>query len=185
MFDQWFKIADPDPNRQALSIISKFVVQRNYRPQRSWAKVISLHASVCPHGGGCLLQIFGGGACSKFSGGVPAPNCRGAAPNFRGGACSKFSGGCLLQIFGGVPAPNFRGGACSKFWGVLKFFFLFFFNLFTPQKNSSGLHPPLPPRRSMRGRYASYWNAFLFMTLRLDQVAVSIIITEFFLCRKS
>ena len=39
-----------------------------YRPQRSWAKVISLQASVCPHGGvsdpnfrgGCLTQIFGG-----------------------------------------------------------------------------------------------------------------------------
>ena len=61
--------------------------------------------------GGCLLQIFGGGACSKFSGGVPAPNFRGGCllqifggcllQIFGGGACSKFSGGCLLQIFGG------------------------------------------------------------------------------------
>ena len=55
-----------------------------YRPQRSWAKVISLHASVCPHGGGVPAPNFRGG--SKFWGGVPAPN---------------FGGGCLLQIFGG------------------------------------------------------------------------------------
>ena len=85
----------------------------NYRPQRSWAKVISLQASVCPHGG------------------VSAPNF------FGGGVCSEFWGGCLK----------------------------FFFNLFSPQKISSGMHtlpPPPPPRRSMCGRYASYWNAFLF-----------------------
>ena len=52
---------------------------------------------------------------------------------------------------------NFRGGA---FWseifggGAVWNFFLFFFNFFS--------HPPPPPRRSMCGRYASYWNAFLF-----------------------
>ena len=50
------------------------------------AKVILSQACVCPQGG-CLLQIFGGGVCSKF-----------------------FWGG-LLQIFrGGVSATNFRGG---------------------------------------------------------------------------
>ena len=79
------------------------------------AKVIFLHVSFilftgvgvsAPNfrEGGCLLQIFGGGVCSKFSGG--------SAPNFRGG---------LLQIFGGrgwLSAPNFRGGdVCSKFSG--------------------------------------------------------------------
>ena len=29
-----------------------------YRPQRSWAKVIFLQASVCPQGGGCLPQCM-------------------------------------------------------------------------------------------------------------------------------
>ena len=83
------------------------------------AKVIFSQACVCP---------LGVGACSKFSGGVPAPNFRGGvpAPNFRGVPAPNFrGGGGLLQIFGGVPAPNFggvpapnfRGGACSKFSG--------------------------------------------------------------------
>ena len=46
-----------------------------YRPQRSWAKVISLQACVCPRGGGGtwpgpggLSEILGGGL--KFSRGV-------------------------------------------------------------------------------------------------------------------
>ena len=106
------------------------------------AKVMFLHVSV--------ILLTGGGACSKFSGGVPAPNFRGGAcskfsgggacSKFSGGACSKFSGGgCLLQIFGGVPAPNFWGGACSKISGGGLIFRI----------------------RSTFGRYASYWNAFL------------------------
>ena len=99
------------------------------------AKVICLHLSVilftgggCLLPGGCLLQILGG--CSKFSGGMSAPNFRGgvcskfsggwgvSAPNFRGwgGVCSKF-GGCLLQIFRGVSAPNFGGGLLQIFGG--------------------------------------------------------------------
>ena len=83
---------------------------------------------------------FRGGAYSKFSGGVPAPN-------FGGGG-----GGCLLQIFGGgLPAPNFWGGACSKFSGGV------------PAPNFWG-GPPIFRIRSPFGRYASYWNAFLFDT---------------------
>ena len=62
-----------------------------------------------------------------------------------GGVCSKFSGGCLLQIFGGgvcskfsggVSAPNFPGGGVSPIFGI----------------------------QSTFGRYASYWNAFLFLS---------------------
>ena len=60
-----------------------------------------------------------------------------------GGVCYKFSGGCLLQIFGGVSAPNFRGGVCSKFSG-------------------GGRGSPIFGIWSTFGRYASYWNAFLF-----------------------
>ena len=52
-----------------------------------------------------------------------------------------------------------RGGL-QIFGGVSKIFFLFF--QFFPPKNSFWDAPtPPPPRRSMRGRYASYWNAFL------------------------
>ena len=74
-------------------------------------------------------------------------------------ACVKNSvhrGGCLLQIFGGVSAPNlggvcskFPGGVCSKFSGgcLLQIF--------------GG--SPIFGIRSTFGRYASYWNAFLFL----------------------
>ena len=88
--------------------------------------------------GGCLLQIFWGGVCSKFF------------------------GGCLLQIFGGVSAPDFRGvgGVSSKFWGGVcsKYFggevseifgglkfFSFFFSISFPPKKSFWDAPP-PPR---------------------------------------
>ena len=58
--------------------LGTFVVHLiNYRPQRSWAKVISLQACVCPHGGGVpglvlggCLKFPGGAGCLKFSGGV-------------------------------------------------------------------------------------------------------------------
>ena len=65
-----------------------------------------------------------------------------------GGVCSKFLGG-LLQIFGGgvcskfsggVSAPNFQGGSAPNFRGGSPIFGI----------------------RSTFGRYASYWNAFLF-----------------------
>ena len=121
------------------------------------------------------------GVCLSTPGGVPDPNFRGGAdPNFRGGGgggvCCKFGGGvpdsnfgggggCLLQIFGG-------GGSAPIFGGGSEIFFSFFFNLFTPQKqffwdaHTPSPPPPTPPRRSMRGRYASYWNAFLFLITR-------------------
>ena len=91
---------------------------------------------------GGVSEIFGG--CLKFWGGL----------KFWG--VWNFLGGWNFQ--GGV--WNFRG--VSNFSGGLQIFFFFFFNFFSPQKNSSGMHQaPPPPRRSMRGRYASYWNAFL------------------------
>ena len=86
-----------------------------------------------------------------LTGGVPAPILGGyffrgggiffggvpAPIFFWGGACSNFLGG---GIFWGVPAPNFRGGI---FFGGAPIF---------------GIRSPF-------GRYASYWNAFLFLIL--------------------
>ena len=97
--------------------------------------------------GGCLRIYFNFRGVSKFS--------------VRGGVGLQFFRGGL-QIFTG--SPIFQGGlqffrGVSKiFFLFFKFFFFFFSNLFFP-KISSGMHPP---RGSMRGWYASYWNAFLF-----------------------
>ena len=64
----------------------------------------------------------------------------------RGEGCLlQISGGegVLLQNFGGgLSAPNFRGGVCFKFSGGVS---------------------PIFGIRSTFGRYASYWNAFLFL----------------------
>ena len=84
---------------QAVCILLKCCLV-NYRPKRSFGQG-NIFTPVCH-------SVHGGGVCSKFSGGV-------SAPNFRGGVCSKFWGG-LLQILGGS-APNFLGGVCSKFSG--------------------------------------------------------------------
>ena len=65
---------------------------------------------------------------------------------------SEIWGGCLKISRGGV--SNFSGGEC------LQIFFSFFFNFFSLKKFLLECTPP-PPRQSMRGRYASYWNAFL------------------------
>ena len=117
-----------------------------YRPQRSWAKVIFSEACVknSVHGGG----VWSRGGSSKFW--EDSPNCLGGPPNFRGS-----------PNFWGVP-PNFRG--VSKFLGGLQNFFSFFYQFLFPKKILLGCTNPLPPpplRRSVRGRYASYWNAFL------------------------
>ena len=47
-----------------------FCSHYHYRPQRSWAKVISLQASVCPHGGGYLLRS---GGCLVWGGAWQTP----------------------------------------------------------------------------------------------------------------
>ena len=87
---------------------------------------------------GGVLQIFWGGS----------PIFRGGSPNFWG--VSNFLVGGLQIFLGGSPI----------FLGVSKFFLGGFSNF------SGGLpnFPPSPPIRLMSGRYASYWNAFLFNT---------------------
>ena len=141
-----------------------------YRPQRSWTKVIFLHVSVILLTGG--VSGPGGGVWSQ--GGVSGP---GGVSNFFGGGGLQFFGGggvCLvpggLQFFGGVGVSNFSGwwGRVSPiFRGGLQIFFFFFFSFFFSifkkiLLGCTNSPPPPPPRRSMRGRYASYWNAFLF-----------------------
>ena len=122
-----------------------------YRPKRSFGQGY-IFTGVCDsvHGGGGVCSKFLG-VCSKFSGGV-------SAPNFGGGVCSKF--------FGGVSVPIFRGGVCSKFWGgcLLQFFRGVCSNFWGGvwSKFSGGGGSPIFGIRSTFGRYASYWNAFLF-----------------------
>ena len=96
--------------------------------------------------GGCLIQ---GGVWSR--GGVSGPGV---------------SDPGVSEIFGGV--SEIFGGGCSS-----KFFFSFFFSISFPQKKSfwDAHTPPLhPPRRSMRGRYASYWNAFLLSYATFESI---------------
>ena len=73
-----FTLPDPDSHSDS-DLVSKLHGYILLNQERSWAKVISLHACVCPRGGGTWS---GPGGCLKFSGG-----------------CLKFSGGCLNFFF--------------------------------------------------------------------------------------
>ena len=130
-------------------------MQDIYRMQRSSGKVIFSQACVILFmGGGSGLGGLVPGGCLQFWG--VSPIFLGGCLQFFGGVSNYFGG---LQFFGGSPISQ-GGGVSPIFQGVSNFFFSF--NFFPP-KNSSGMHqPPTPLRRSMRGQYASYWNAFLF-----------------------
>ena len=111
-----------------------------YRPKRSFGQG-NIFTSVCH-------SVHGGGS---GPGGVP-PNFRGGlvpggSPNFQG--VSNFAGG-FLQIFGVGGLVWSRGS--PNFWGVSNFSGGF-------SKFSGGVSTGI---RSTFGRYASYWNAFLF-----------------------
>ena len=148
-----------------------------YRPQRSWAKVIFLQVCVCPQGGG-FLQILGG--FLQILGGLQFSGGEGCLQFFLwGGVFSNFLGG--LQFFWGGVSPIFQVGGGLQFLGGflqifreggLQIFFFFFFSISFPPKNSSGMHqhtpPPPHPRWSMRGRYASYWNAFFWSEIMCE-----------------
>ena len=128
------------------STVSMLITGRN----EVLAKVIFSQACVCPQGGGACSK-FWGGACSKFAGGCLLQIFGGVpAPNFQGGVCSKFSGGVPAPNFRGVPAPNFRGGLLQIF--------------------GEGVWSPIFGIRSMFSRYASYWNAFLFIERSLPRI---------------
>ena len=119
------------------------------------------------HGGGGLvpggLQFFRG--VFKFFGGSPI---FGGSPNFGGvlqifwGGFSNFSRGS--PNFWGV--SNFLVGGLQIFWGGSPIFLGVskFFWGGSPIFRGVSKFSPSPPIRLMSGRYASYWNAFLFNT---------------------
>ena len=81
-----------------------------------------------------------------------------------GGACMVAPGGCALLLPGGMCGCS-RGGVCGCFQGVC---------IVAPGGHvwlllggacvvaPGGVHGFFDEIRSMSGRYASYWNAFLF-----------------------
>ena len=122
-----------------------------YRPQRSWGKVIfsEAHVKNSVHGGACLAgghawqgDMHGRGhawrvvcVAGGMCGGCIVGGMHGRGHAWQRGIC--VAGGCMA---GGVHG---RGHACHTH------------------------HPPHTMRygRSMRGRYASYWNAFLLVNV--------------------
>ena len=64
-----------------------------------------------------------------------------------GGACMVLFGGARAWFYSGECAWFYSGGMHGFIWGGMRGFFSFF------RYNEI---------RSMSGRYASYWNAFLF-----------------------
>ena len=138
-----------------------------YRPQTKFAKVMFLQVSVCPHGGACMVLFgghawfyLGGHAWFYLAGGMHG-FIRGACMVLFGGHAWFYSGGMCGFIWGGM--CGFTGGHAWFYFGGMHGFirghawfysggacmvFSFFFG-----------HNEI---RSMSGRYASYWNAFLF-----------------------
>ena len=88
---------------------------------------------------GGCAWFYSGGVCVVLFGG-------GHAWFYLGGACMVLFGGACMVLFGGVCVVLFRGG-------VRGFFSFFGYNEI----------------RSMSGRYASYWNVFLFsLSMNVD-----------------
>ena len=139
----------------------------NYRPQTKFgAKVIFLHLSV-------ILFMGGGGIPACITGGIPA--C--LAAGLQGGgipACLAVLGGCPgphpggklrglarggLQAHtqGGLQAHTWEGLQAHTWWGVYRP---------TPggciPACTEADTPPPPVDGYCHGRYASYWNAFLY-----------------------
>ena len=123
-----------------------------YRPQRSWAKVIFLQASVCPQGGRgvCLSACWdippGPGRPPKTRPppGADTPQTRQTPPEQTPPGPGRYPGSRHPPDQADPPRAD------------------------TPLKQTSPATRQTPPReadfsiRSTRGRYASYWNAFLF-----------------------
>ena len=99
-------------------------------------------------GGG--LHGFSGGACVVFSGGHVCFFQGGMRGFFPGGMRGFFWGACMVFFRGGM--HGLFPGACMVFSGGHAWFFL-----------GGGACVGYDDIRSMSGRYASYWNAFLFV----------------------
>ena len=110
-----------------------------YRPQRSWGKVIFSEACVSNsvHRGACVVAQ---GACMVLFGGACMVLFRGCAWFYLGRHAWFYSGGMHGFIWGGM--HGFIQGGMHGFFGYNEI-------------------------RSMSGRYASYWNAFLLI-VKLD-----------------
>ena len=96
---------------------------------------------------GGVRGCFGGGGCVVFARWACVVFARGCVWFFPGGmhglfqgACMVFARGCVVFSQGGM--RGFFRGACMVF--------------------SGGVCAGYDEIRSMSGRYASYWNAFLF-----------------------
>ena len=128
-----------------------------YRPQRSWAKVIFSQASVCPQGGGGVSASVHAGIYPPEQ--TPPPR---ADPPRADTPPEQTPPGADTPPGAGPPHPPPESrppGAAPRADPP---------RADTPREQT---HPPgadPPPReadfsiRSTSGRYASYWNAFLF-----------------------
>ena len=132
-----------------------FRVRINYRPQTKFAKVMFLHLSVSH------LVHRGGGVHGRGVACVVGGMCRGmcmAGGVHGGGACvvvvgeHAWQGACVVGRGHMWHRACMAGGMCVEgrhaWWG-----------------HTCYAHPPDTTKydRSMCGRYASYWNAFLFI----------------------
>ena len=98
-------------------------------------------------GGACMVALGGMHGCTR--GGVRG-FIRGHVWFYSGWRAWFYSGGTCVVLFWGACVVLFWGGACVVLFrggGMCGFFSFFGYNEI----------------RSMSGRYASYWNAFLFM----------------------
>ena len=135
-------VATRFPKRRAVLYFVLF-----YRPQTKFAKVMFLQVSVILSTGGACVVAPRGGVCGCSGGAciVAWGSLRGCS----GGACVVALGGCAWLLWGGMcgysggHALLLPGGACVVAPG-------------------GGMHGFFDEIRSMRGRYASYWNAYLF-----------------------
>ena len=143
----------PEKSKSGFLTSSK-IHQYFYLPQLSWGKVIFSEACVnnSVHGGACVVAP--GGYVWFYSGGMHG-FIWGGVRGFIWGACVVLFRGACMVLFGEACVVLFRGACVALFGGGVHGFFSFF-----------GYNEI----RSMSGRYASYWNAFL-----LDQFWVCII----------
>ena len=121
-----------------------------------WGKVIFLHQFVILFTGGGVCGCSAGGACMVLFGGACMVLFGGCAWFYVGGHVWLLWGGMRGFIWGGVRGfiqggmHGFIQGACVVLFGgggMRGFFSFFGYNEI----------------RSMSGRYASYWNAFLLI----------------------
>ena len=146
----------------------------NYRPQTKFAKVMFLQVSVCPQGGhawllaGGVCMVAPGGACVVAPGGacmVALGGCMvGCSQGGLGGMCGCSQGGHAWLLWGAcMVAPGghvwlLLGGACMVALGG-HVWLLLGGHAWLLRGGMRGFFDEI---RSMSGRYASYWNAFLF-----------------------